>query len=231
MCRGRPGTAYNRRTMNLNITPADLICRALIFLIAFPAHELAHAWAADRMGDPTPRAAGRLTLNPFKHLSLFAAVLFMTAGIGWASTPIEPANFGENWRRKLGLVSIAGPIANLALALLGTSLFYWLGWSPDVFLKNTNLPTLQYFLTQFVYFNLVLAVFNMLPIPPLDGARVFGAILTGRVQAAYDSLLPYGTYILLAVVFLLPRLGLDVIDMMYRYLIVPVFWFLMSGTF
>ena len=84
----------------LSLYPADLITRVLILLIVFPAHELAHAIAATRMGDPTPREHGRLTLNPFKHLDLIGSMLFVFVGVGWASTPVNPENFGENRRRK-----------------------------------------------------------------------------------------------------------------------------------
>ena len=84
----------------------DLVYRVLILIIVFPAHELAHALAATRMGDPTPRAHGRLTLNPIKHLDPLGSILFVLFGIGWASTPINPAYFGENRRIKMGMVSL-----------------------------------------------------------------------------------------------------------------------------
>lgn len=213
----------------VNITVADLICRALILIIVFPAHELAHALAATRMGDPTPRAAGRLTLNPFKHLNAFGSLLFLLAGIGWASTPINPAYFGENVRRKLGLVSAVGPFANLALAVLGVLPFYIFHWMPTLTLESQYLPTPAFFFTLFMILNLLLAFFNLIPIAPLDGAQVLGAFLSGRTLAAYDSIQRYGSYILLIVVFVLPMVGLDLIGLMLQVVVAPIFQFLISG--
>jgi Zn-dependent protease len=129
------------------------------------------------------------------------------------------------------LVSLVGPLANLALAFLGAVPFYILHWQPDFFLYHTNIPTVQYFLTQFIVFNLLLAFFNLVPIAPLDGAQVLGAFLSGQVQKAYDSVQRFGSYILLVVVFLLPQfLDFTLVDLLFKYFIAPIFWFLMSGT-
>jgi Zn-dependent protease len=213
----------------MDITVADLICRALILIIVFPAHELAHAVAATRMGDPTPRLAGRLTLNPFKHLSAFGSLLFLLAGIGWASTPINPAYFGENVRRKMGLVAVVGPLTNLALACLGIVPFYLFGWLPTLTLASQYLPTPAYFFTLFVVLNLLLAFFNLIPIAPLDGAQVLGAFLSGPVLKAYDSIQRFGSYILLVAVFILPQMGFDPIALLFQYAVAPIFQFLISG--
>lgn len=213
-----------------DVTLADIICRALILITVFPAHELAHAWAATRMGDPTPHAAGRLTLNPFKHLNMFGSLLFLAAGIGWASTPINPAYFGENWRRKMGLVAVVGPLVNMVLAVVGSIPFYLFHWTLPIIQTSPNIPTPQYFFANFIILNLLLAFFNLIPIAPLDGAQVLGAFLSGRVQAAYDSIQRYGSYILLIVVFILPMAGIHLIDLLYQYIIGPIFFFLVPGV-
>jgi Zn-dependent protease len=122
-------------------TLPEIIYRVLILLIVFPAHELAHALAATRMGDPTPREHGRLTLNPFKHLDLYGSLMFIIAGIGWASTPINPANFGENRRLKLGLVSLAGPATNLLRrSTFSAGLRRSIPRSPPFRKRNTSSP-------------------------------------------------------------------------------------------
>jgi Zn-dependent protease len=213
----------------MDLSIPGLICRALILIIVFPAHELAHAVAATWMGDPTPRLAGRLTLNPFKHLSAFGSLLFLMAGIGWASTPINPAYFGENARRKLGLVSAVGPLTNLALALLGVIPFYLFRLQPTGAVASRYWPTPAYFLTLFVLLNLLLAVFNLIPIAPLDGAQVVGAFLSGPPLRVYDSIQRYGGYILITVVLVLPQFGFDPVGLVLDAVMWPAFQFLMSG--
>lgn len=201
----------------------DLICRALMLLIVFPAHELAHALAATALGDPTPRDAGRITLNPLKHLDLFGSLLFVLVGIGWARTPVNPAYFGENARWKMGLVSFAGPLTNFLLCLVGMLPFLVFGWLPTSDPGSKYVPSLPYFFTDFMIFNLILAVFNLLPIAPLDGASVVGAFLHNGVAAAYDSFQRFGTIALLIVVFLLPQIGINVLGSLFSFVARPIF--------
>jgi Zn-dependent protease len=201
----------------------DLISRALMLLIVFPAHELAHALAATAMGDPTPRAAGRLTLNPLKHLDPFGSLLFIMAGIGWARTPVNPAFFGDNARLKMGLVSFVGPLTNFMLCLAGMIPFVIFGWQPTIDPGSKFLPSLPYFFTNFMVFNLLLAVFNLLPIAPLDGASVVGAFLSGGAAVAFDMFQRYGMLALLVLVFLLPSMGIDVLGTLLNLVAAPVF--------
>jgi Zn-dependent protease len=207
----------------------DLIYRVIILLIVFPAHELAHALAATRMGDPTPRERGRLTLNPFKHLDLWGSMLFIFAGIGWASTPINPAYFGENRRLKLGVVSLAGPVTNLGLAVLGVVPFYLFGWPSPLDPATTRLPDPAYFFLLFVVFNLLLAFFNLIPVAPLDGAQVLGAVIPTSMAGPYESVQRYGFYVLIVLLFLLPNLGFDLLGLINSYLIGPIMQLLFSG--
>jgi Zn-dependent protease len=213
----------------LSLTPADLICRVLILLIVFPAHELAHALAATRMGDPTPRERGRLTLNPFKHLDLVGSMLFVFVGVGWASTPVNPANFGENRRAKMGFVSLAGPLANLALAVVGVIPFYLFHWYPTSTSANQNYPDPAYFFSMFVVLNLLLAVFNLIPIAPLDGAQVLGALLSGPVAEVFDAFQRFGPFALIIVVFILPMMGINLLILLMRYFVVPAMQILFIG--
>ena len=210
-------------------TLPEIIYRVLILLIVFPAHELAHALAATRMGDPTPREHGRLTLNPFKHLDLWGSVMFIVAGIGWASTPINPANFGENRRLKMGLVSLAGPATNLGLAVLGVVPFYIFGWPSPLNPATTVLPEAEYFFTLFIVLNLLLAFFNLIPFAPLDGAQVLGALIPDGLTAKYEAVQRYGFYILIVLLFLLPRIGIDLLGIITYFLIDPIIRLLFLG--
>ncbi|MGD0174973.1 MAG: site-2 protease family protein [Anaerolineales bacterium] len=213
----------------LSLYPADLITRVLILLIVFPAHELAHALAATRMGDPTPREHGRLTLNPFKHLDLVGSMLFVFVGVGWASTPINPDNFGENRRAKMGFVALSGPLTNLALAVVGVIPFYIFHWIPTTVSANQYYPDPAYFFSIFVFLNLLLAVFNLIPIAPLDGAQVLGALLGGVAAEGFDAFQKFGPFALVILVFILPMLGVNVLVLMVSYLVVPAMQLLFIG--
>ena len=213
----------------LSFSLADILCRVLILVIVFPAHELAHAVAATRFGDPTPREHGRLTLNPFKHLDLIGSVLFIFVGVGWASTPVNPANFGERRRLKMGIVSLAGPLTNLALAVVGTIPLYLFHLAPITASTNPVYPDPAYFLTLFVFLNLLLAVFNMIPIAPLDGAQVLGALLGGAAAEAFDAFQRYGSFALIILVFILPLMGFNLLIFLTRYFVLPVLQLLFIG--
>ncbi|MGD0806000.1 MAG: site-2 protease family protein [Anaerolineales bacterium] len=213
----------------LSLYPADLITRVLILLIVFPAHELAHALAATRMGDPTPREHGRLTLNPFKHLDLVGSMLFVFVGVGWASTPINPENFGENRRAKMGFVALSGPLTNLALAVVGVIPFYIFHWIPTTVSANQYYPDPAYFFSIFIFLNLLLAVFNLIPISPLDGAQVLGALLGGVAAEGFDAFQKFGPFALVILVFILPMLGINVLVLMVSYLVVPAMQLLFIG--
>jgi Zn-dependent protease len=210
-------------------TIPELVTRILILLIVFPAHELAHAVIATRMGDPTPRAHGRLTLNPIKHLDLWGSLMFLVAGIGWASTPVNPAYFGENRRLKFGLVSLSGPLTNLGLALLGAAVFWMLDLSALRQSPVSFLPSPAYFFTLFIFLNLLLFFFNLIPIAPLDGAQVLGAVIPERIAGAYESFQRYGFYALIILLFVLPRVGIDILGWVVQYIIFPVTQLLIPG--
>ncbi|MCK4232276.1 site-2 protease family protein, partial [candidate division WOR-3 bacterium] len=132
-------------------------------------HEFAHAWMANKLGDPTAKMMGRLTLNPLRHLNLIGTLAIVLLGFGWAKpVPINPDNFRDRRKGTL-LVSIAGPGANLVLALLLAALFRLVG-----LISLQTSPVIAYIqgiLGLAVFYNLILAFFNMIPIPPLDGSQ------------------------------------------------------------
>lgn len=146
-------------------------------VIAISFHEYAHAWAADRFGDTTPRAQGRLTLNPTAHLDPFGFILLLFAGVGWGRpVMINPNNFTSNKSRATceALVSLAGPLTNFILAIIFTIIYYLLG----VFAPVTQLMGIISLLVLYtITINIGLGVFNLIPLPPLDGEKIFRNIL------------------------------------------------------
>lgn len=174
----------------LGVNPMELLLTAVALLVAATIHEYAHAYAAVQLGDPTPRWLGRLTLNPLAHLDPLGSLLLLLVGFGWAKpVPVNPRHF-QDPRRGVLLVAVAGPLANVCLlALLGAmyrlGLLWEGGWVGALWWRM-------------LYVNAVLAVFNLLPIPPLDGSRILGALLRGEAEDLYTRLQPYGGLFLLA---------------------------------
>jgi len=179
----------------------------IVLIFAFAYHELAHAVVADRLGDPTPRSYGRITLNPIKNLDRTGFILAAVIGFGWAFTPINPAYFRGNPRRAFAIVSVAGPLANLLMAaLMGLPVLLGL---VEYTLPGPVLPSLYSFLMFGVYYNLLLGAFNLIPIPPLDGFRILLGILPPDISIQLDQLYQYSMMIFLGVFFLLPAVGFN----------------------
>jgi len=170
----------------------DMIFRVPALLLAITVHEYAHGKMADRLGDPTPRYAGRLTLNPLAHLDPLGLLMLWLFRFGWAKpVPINPIHF-RNRRQGLVLVSLAGPAANIITAFIILLLLQlWPG---------TGLITQQILSLAFIY-NLYLAVFNLLPLPPLDGSKILQGILPGPQAYAYSQLEVYGPIILIVLIY------------------------------
>ena len=154
-----------------------------VLLIAFPVHECAHGYAAYMLGDDTAKRAGRLTLNPFRHLDLLGTICLIVAHFGWAKpVPINPYNFRD---RKSGtaLVSLAGPFSNLVMAFLSLLLL-------KLFLMISGVPALaavivENFLVISAEINVGLFVINLIPVPPLDGSRILALFMPERAEAAF----------------------------------------------
>ncbi|MDZ7374317.1 MAG: site-2 protease family protein [candidate division KSB1 bacterium] len=169
-------------------------------LLALTLHEYAHARVADSLGDPTPRLSGRLTLNPLAHLDLVGTILLFVARIGWAKpVPVNPYYFRDP-RAGMLYVSLAGPAANLLTALVFGALCRFWGLRSLVPLHGGALGILEMMLVLAVYINLVLAAFNLIPVPPLDGSKILAGILGGNIGRLYGELGRYGSLFLLAVI-------------------------------
>ncbi|MCB8988236.1 MAG: site-2 protease family protein [Ardenticatenaceae bacterium] len=192
---------------------ATLISRAIVLLVAFTIHELSHAVVADRMGDPTPRRMGRITLNPIAHLDPIGTILLLVSGFGWAKpVMINPMNLRGNPRTGMAIVAAAGPISNVVMAVI-FAIPFQLGlvtFSP--FGASTVIPSLSEVLFQFVWINLILAFFNLIPIPPLDGYKILTGILPPDIAYRLRPLEQYGFLILMGAIFILPMLGIDIIN-------------------
>ena len=179
--------------------PAWILAAAGIILLALPVHEFAHAFAAVRLGDPTPRFQGRYTLNPLRHIDPLGALLIYLVGFGWAK-PVQwnPRNIDIDRRLGSIIVAAAGPVSNLVLAIASLLILRITLGAGDL----RQVGIFQNFLYMFASINVVLFVFNLLPIPPLDGSHILFALLPGDTSRLYFMLSQYGMLILLAVVFL-----------------------------
>lgn len=174
---------------------------AVPILLAVTVHEVAHGWVADKLGDPTARLAGRLTLNPFKHLDPVGTLVFVvTRMVGWAKpVPVNPYNL-KNPQRDMIWVAAAGPAANILLASGFALIYHIFNSLLDFSFEFVTTPVVA--MAQMgVYINLGLATFNILPIPPLDGSNILMGILPRSLAIQYERITPYGFIILLILIF------------------------------
>jgi Zn-dependent protease len=190
----------------LGLSTPDLIARLITLALAFSVHEFAHAWTADQLGDDTPRLQGRLTLNPLAHLDPLGSLMLIIAGFGWARpVVVNPYQLQRRSPAAMMLVSIAGPFSNLIMAILAAIPFraglLSLGVTPSFVAQM---------LAEFIFINLILMFFNLIPISPLDGEKVAEYFLPPGGQRMLDRIRPYGPYLLLGLIFLGSFGGIDI---------------------
>jgi len=204
--------------------PNRLVTLAMLFLTSMPLHEWAHAWAAFQLGDDTAARRGRLTINPLAHLDPIGTLSLAVFGFGWGKpVPVNPYRLRGDMRKSHALVSIAGPLSNLVLAMLGAIPFR-LGWLS--LYGGSSMISLPGILIQFISINLALMVFNLIPFPPLDGSRVLAWLLPREWAAKLEQLERFGGPGLMLGLYLLSRLGIlglimnPLMNFMFRALLV-----------
>lgn len=190
------------------LTPDILLARLLVVLLGIPIHEWAHGWVAHLLGDTTPEREGRLSLNPFTHLDPIGTLLILTTGFGWGKAArVNPYLMHKAPSPRIGMAlsALAGPFSNFIQAFI-LALLLKSGWIHAEWLVMVIIYA--------ILVNIGLIAFNMLPIPPLDGSRVLAGVAPPPVADFIESLEPIAPYLLLGVLFVLPRMGIDLVGWM-----------------
>ncbi len=198
----------------------QLLLFAPAFVIAIAVHEASHALSATLLGDPSPRAAGRLSLNPLRHLDPLGTITLVLAGFGWGKpVMVNPSNFRMNPMTGMALTAVAGPLSNIITAIL-FGLFYRFYLVPSVMAQFATggtgpgdvMLTFVQLISAIIYINVALAVFNLIPLPPLDGFSVLMGILPRQQAMRIAPLAQYGPGALLLLFFFVPFvLKIDVV--------------------
>ncbi len=183
-----------------------------LILIALVGHELAHGYVSTRLGDPTPKAYGRLSLNPLRHIDPIGALLMLVAGFGWAKPVMINPQYYKNRKWGTALVALAGPLANLCMAFVSLLLYVIFCavcvktgiWNALPGAVTDWSGTIAILLASY---NLSFMLFNLIPIPPLDGSKVLGALLPDRIYYKMLNYERYYTLILFGIIFILSRIG------------------------
>jgi Zn-dependent protease len=198
----------------LGLDPATLISRLFVLVVAFTVHELSHALVATYFGDETPRMSGRLTLNPISHLDPMGSLLLLVAGFGWARpVPINPSVLQRRSSSAVMWVSLAGPLSNFVMAAVAAIPFrlgmlsFFAGLAP----ASGFFPSIDKVAVDFLYLNLILMLFNLIPLAPLDGEKILDFFLPPSLLQVMDTIRPYGMVILVAIAFVGPYFGLDLL--------------------
>jgi len=176
--------------MLFRLPPEVLVLLIPVLLFALVFHEFAHGWVANKLGDPTAKYAGRLTLNPMAHLDMFGSLMILFVGFGWAKPVPVDSRYLANPRTDMMKIAFAGPAANLLLALFTGILIRITG----------SLGSFTTMMIMFTQINITLAIFNMIPIPPLDGSQIFSGFMIRSNPDLVMKLQIYGPQILMGLI-------------------------------
>lgn len=178
----------------------SILINVPITLIALTGHELAHAWVSDKLGDPTPHKEGRLSLNPFAHLDLVGTILMIFTGFGWAKPVSINPMYYKNRKKGMAFTAAAGPIANFVMAFAAVLLGAVVGIFCDISGFGAGFAGIfESIMFIFAQRNLCFMVFNLIPIPPLDGSKVLGLVIPNRI---YYRILQYEQYAIFLIMIL-----------------------------
>jgi Zn-dependent protease len=207
-----------------------MLIRIPVLLLAFPIHEFAHGFAAYKLGDSTAKEDGRLSLNPLRHLDFFGSLLILYYGFGWAKPVMVNTSRLRHPKRDFAIIAFSGPLSNFILAFVFTIL---LVLQLKIFGDTGKIAYwVNLFLKQFIFTNLGLGVFNMLPIPPLDGSKVFASVFPDRIYdwvTRIDFRIGMGVILLLSFTGILSRVMsplMNAIVYAYLFIVDKLFFFL-----
>ena len=204
--------------MLFRLPPEVLVLLIPVLLFALVFHEFSHGWVANKLGDPTAKNQGRLTLNPLVHLDTFGSLMILFVGFGWAKPVPVDSRYLANPRKDMMKIAFAGPASNLLLALIGGVIIRLTGY----------VDTFTSMLILFTQINISLAVFNMIPIPPLDGSQIFSGIMIQRNPQLVMQLQMYGPQILMGLILFGMFSGVSII-WAFMSPFVNFFMFLFAG--
>lgn len=207
----------NRNSINFPTLIFMFLSYAMIILVALPVHELSHGLMAYKLGDNTAKWNGRLTMNPFAHLDILGTLMIFFVGFGYAKpVPVNPRNF-RNYKSGMALTALAGPLSNLLMAFLSLAILRIVA---PVQTGTLISSILWIFFDTFAYINIGLAVFNLLPIPPLDGFRILANFLPAKWSYFVDMYQMYITFGVMALIFS------GVLNVPLQFLMNGVYYFL-----
>jgi Zn-dependent protease len=219
-------------TLMLGLEFPLLFTRLVALIMSLTVHEFSHAWSAHRFGDDTAQREGRLSFNPLRHLDPIGSMMMLLVGFGWARpVPVNPYALRRSSQGALMWVSLAGPFSNFMMAVLAAIPFQ-MGWLNvyDAGLQQTgSLPSLPYFLFNFIIINLSLMLFNLLPIAPLDGEKMALYLLPPSWANGLAHVSRYGPFILLGMILLGNYAGIDILGSVMNPALINLLKLLLGG--
>lgn len=211
----------------LNLSPVSFVITFFCLIVAVTIHEFSHAFAADKLGDPTPRLQGRITLNPLVHLDPIGTIMILLIGFGWGKpVQFDPYNL-RNMRKDSAIISFAGPCSNFIIAIFCSILIKLFIMFHILKFDTIGFELIATIVSQMIQMNVVLGVFNLLPVHPLDGFKIVGGLLPAHKAKEWYGLERYGLLFLLALI--IPLGNTSMLDSIIRPIVFTVLRFLLPS--